>query len=252
MDEFKGLRYSYKEGSGKPLVFLHGWLDRLESWHPVVDALDVDNPVLLYDQRCHGRSECRVFTFESLVEDLEALLDHLNIEDVVLLGHSMGGMVALQFAVENADRVSKLFLAATSASTPEPEGSSPRYFLENLDSMDREKWAEEIMENYTGGGEMDKRRKQSKEVIIQADRTPVECGLKEMIRFDIGEEIEENISGKDAIVVSGMQDGAITPEKCRELSELLECPIEFLDSTHLMLQERPKELAQLVKTFVKE
>ncbi|MDY6789276.1 MAG: alpha/beta hydrolase [Candidatus Nanohaloarchaea archaeon] len=249
-EKFNGLNYNFIEGSGTPLVFLHGWLDLMDSWKPVIDCLELENPVLLYDQRCHGRSECSEFTFEGLAEDLESLLDHLGIENAVLIGHSMGGMVALQFAVQNPERVSKLFLAASCASTPEPEGKSPKYFLENLGSMDRERWAEEIMENYTGGGELDERREKSKKVLVNADRTPVECGLREMVEFDIRLEVEERLSGKDAMVVAGKDDGAITLDKCRELSDLLDCPLKVLDSTHLMLQERSEELGEFLEKFL--
>ncbi|MFB6147508.1 MAG: alpha/beta fold hydrolase, partial [Candidatus Nanohaloarchaea archaeon] len=140
------ISYRTVEGDGTPLVFIHGWLGSKESWRQVEKELDLENPMVFYDQRCHGNSSCSKFDFDDLAEDLEQLLEMLGVEEPVLVGHSMGGMVALKYAAEK--EVSGLCLLGTSAETPEPDNHSPRFFLEKFGSMDRRAWAMEIVKNY--------------------------------------------------------------------------------------------------------
>ncbi|MDY6771402.1 MAG: alpha/beta hydrolase [Candidatus Nanohaloarchaea archaeon] len=233
-------------GSGTPIVYIHGWIGSRKSWEQVDQAADLDNPRLFYDQRCHGDSPCQPFDFQDLADDLDQLLDEKGIDRPVLAGHSMGGMVALLYALENP--VSGLFLAGTAASTPEPRHRSPQYFLDRLGDMDRDEWADAIVDNYAPG-DSDYGRMARNE-LAQAGETVLRSGLEGMIAYDVRERLGE--LSCHALVVGGRDDGAITPGKTEELAALLDCRREMLNCSHLMLQERPGELAGLLASFVQE
>jgi esterase len=102
----------YQEyGAGEPLVILHGLLGSLDNWYTLSKTFASSFRVLALDQRNHGRSpHSDLFTYQSMAEDLKELLDHLSIPSAHLLGHSMGGKTAMQFALSNPSRVKSLIV----------------------------------------------------------------------------------------------------------------------------------------------
>ncbi|MDO6761005.1 alpha/beta fold hydrolase [Tamlana sp. 2_MG-2023] len=100
-------------GEGKPFVILHGFLGMSDNWKTLgVQFSEAGYEVHLVDQRNHGRSfHDDAFSYEVLAEDLKAYCDHHNLEDIVLLGHSMGGKTAMLFSTLYPELVSKLIVA---------------------------------------------------------------------------------------------------------------------------------------------
>ncbi len=93
------LNYRF-ENNGKPvLVMLHGLLSSLGTFLSLLPILSEHFSVLLVDQRGHGDSPPKGsdYTTEAMARDLKDLLDHLGIQKITLLGHSMGGRTALMF-----------------------------------------------------------------------------------------------------------------------------------------------------------
>jgi pimeloyl-ACP methyl ester carboxylesterase len=103
------------EGSGKTLVFIHGLSDNLLYWEFLATNLKNDYQVLRFDLRGHGESELGndEIAIETYVDDLKGILDELDIDKVTLVGFSLGGAVALDFAVEYPQRVSSLVLMSS-------------------------------------------------------------------------------------------------------------------------------------------
>ena len=105
---------------GRPLLMLHGFTGHRDDFVGVREALSAVRRVLIPDLRGHGDSgratAIEGYGFEVAIEDLCGLLDYLEIEKVDLLGHSMGGMIALRFALAYPERVNSLIAMNT---TPE-------------------------------------------------------------------------------------------------------------------------------------
>ncbi|MCX7546757.1 alpha/beta fold hydrolase [Xanthomarina sp. F1114] len=129
--------YSNIIGEGNPFVILHGFLGMSDNWKTLGTKFSKSNyQVHLIDQRNHGRSfHSDNFNYEVLVEDLKNYCDRNDLKNIVLLGHSMGGKVAMLFAATYPELVSKLIIADI----------SPRYYpvhhdliLEGLSSLDFE------------------------------------------------------------------------------------------------------------------
>lgn len=246
MEEHEGLAYRLEQGEGRPVVFLHGWLGSHHDWDQVRDAVDTDHPWLAYDHRCHGDSADGAYTLTGLVADLRSLVTHCGLDDPIIAGHSMGGTVALQYAAEHP--VSGLLVCGGFATEPEPENRSPGEFLELLDVMDRDLWAAEIAANYSPPDT--EARALAEQELREADEVAIRSGLELMTGLDIREQVRE-ISAP-ARVVSGHRDAAITPDKGAEIAELLGCPHHELDATHLMLRERPAEVAGMLRELLDE
>lgn len=99
-------------GAGTPLVLVHGMAGDLRDWDTLVAALPADYPVLRYDLRGFGRSSRLDGAAYSHSDDLLALLDARGIACAHVLGLSMGGGAALNFALSHPDRVSRLILVS--------------------------------------------------------------------------------------------------------------------------------------------
>ena len=103
----------YREyGQGKPLIILHGLFGVSDNWVGLAKRIaGFGYHVFVLDQRNHGQSpHSETFNYSALVDDLkEFALEH-ELKDLILLGHSMGGKVAMSFAIENPSMVSKLIV----------------------------------------------------------------------------------------------------------------------------------------------
>lgn len=100
-------------GSGKPLLILHGFLGMLDNWKTLGNRFSENGfEVHLIDQRNHGKSfHSQEFNYDLMVDDLKRYLGFHNLESVLLLGHSMGGKTAMQFACDYSEIVEKLIVA---------------------------------------------------------------------------------------------------------------------------------------------
>jgi len=110
-------------GRGAPLVLVHGFACGIRSWDPQVRALSRYRRVITYDVRGHGLSdappEAAAYSQATSVADLHALLAHLKIGRAVVGGLSMGGNIALNFALAHPAMVSALIVADTGAGSEE-------------------------------------------------------------------------------------------------------------------------------------
>jgi pimeloyl-ACP methyl ester carboxylesterase len=101
-------------GRGYPLVLLHGHTLDTRMWEPQLEALASRFQVIRLDLRGYGRSELPGQAPFHYADDLLGLLDHLGIRQTHLLGLSLGGNVALDFAIHYPERVGALVLAGSS------------------------------------------------------------------------------------------------------------------------------------------
>lgn len=100
-----------KSGSGPPLVILHGLFGSLDNWFSIAKELVEHYTLYLVDQRNHGDSpHASDWNYEVMVEDLRELLDAEGLEKIFLMGHSMGGKTAMNFAIAYPERVEKLII----------------------------------------------------------------------------------------------------------------------------------------------
>ncbi|MFZ7944997.1 2-succinyl-6-hydroxy-2,4-cyclohexadiene-1-carboxylate synthase [Neobacillus sp. 19] len=121
MDVFiDGIRYHVKvSGNGSPpLVLLHGFTGDAETWTPFIADWSRHSMVIAPDIIGHGKSESPEnlshYQIESAAGDLHDMLDELGVSEVDLLGYSMGGRLALTFALLFPNRVRKLMLESAS------------------------------------------------------------------------------------------------------------------------------------------
>lgn len=130
VDTAEGRIAHHEAGEGEPaLVILHGFTGHRDDFIGILPSLGERRRVLAPDLRGHGDSESEPGTsgwsFDQLVNDLLAFLDALGLERIDLLGHSVGGFVALRTALRAPDRIRSLAFLCTAPETPsrmDPKG----------------------------------------------------------------------------------------------------------------------------------
>lgn len=99
------------QGQGQPLILLHGLFGSSDNWGRVAKHFSQRYQVIGVDLRNHGKSPHSASqSYANMADDLLELCDALSLERIHLLGHSLGGKVAMQFAAHHPDRVEKLIV----------------------------------------------------------------------------------------------------------------------------------------------
>lgn len=136
MENNKFLNYQIiGQDSPSKLVFLHGIMGQGRNWQSIAKKFSADNQCLILDQRGHGQSMQPEsgYQLDDYVEDLKSLLDQLGwVEPIKLVGHSMGGRVALMFAHKYPQLIEKLVIVDIG---PSSDWQSMTSILEKLDSV---------------------------------------------------------------------------------------------------------------------
>ena len=104
------MELNYKTfGQGYPIIILHGLFGMLDNWQTIAKQLATDYSVYIIDQRNHGRSpHLPDFNYPIMAEDLHQFMEDNWIYEAHIIGHSMGGKTAMQFALTYPDAVNKL------------------------------------------------------------------------------------------------------------------------------------------------
>ncbi|MFE3196127.1 alpha/beta fold hydrolase [Nocardia sp. NPDC059240] len=132
--DIAGRTLSYLDfgGTGRPLLALHGHMSDAESFTGLAERLTGGWRLIALDQRGHGHSDRPAdYTRAGYIADVVALLDHLGIDSVVLLGHSLGGVNAYQLAAQQPQRVEAIINADTAVALG-LGGGNPFEFLRTL------------------------------------------------------------------------------------------------------------------------
>jgi pimeloyl-ACP methyl ester carboxylesterase len=134
------MAYSDSGGAGRPIVLLHGTGCDTTDWRSVIEALPAVARTIPLDFRGHGSSAVPrlPFTLRDLADDVTTLIDTLHIEGALLVGHSLGGMVAIEAARISA-RVRGLVLLEGWPRLSAAQAFSGNHFYGNLDSANTDR-----------------------------------------------------------------------------------------------------------------
>jgi pimeloyl-ACP methyl ester carboxylesterase len=137
--DVNGVKLSYEvTGQGEAVVFVHGYTGSTEDWANQTKVLTPGYKVVTFDLRGHGKSQApereEGYSIPLFAEDVFALLGKLNIDKCCLVGHSLGGFIALEFAISHREMLAGLVLVDTSsgAFTRDPAYAELRKTLDEI------------------------------------------------------------------------------------------------------------------------
>lgn len=118
----KKIRYS-DQGNGQPIVLLHGFVERIEIWDWMSETLSGNNRVVCIELPGHGESEVidEVQTMEKMANHIHVLISQLELKNYVLIGHSMGGYIALAYAEQYEQELAGVGLFHSNATADSEE-----------------------------------------------------------------------------------------------------------------------------------
>lgn len=245
-----------EQGSGPPILLIHGLLMDHTMFAPQVEALKDSYCVITPDLRGHGESEKRAedHTQWDLTSDQLALCDQLGIDRAVFGGVSQGGFQSLRAALKHPDRVAALILIDTQAGA-EDSVKAPMYeaFAEVVKA---DGWNDEILSTATvslfGSSASDQlKRHWMDKWLAQPTYAAPETLRAVTRRDDITARLGE-ISAP-ALVIHGEEDVAIEMEKAEALADGLSNLIEFVkipNAGHSSTLEQPELVNEAIERFL--
>jgi esterase len=124
-----------KYGTGPPLIILHGLYGSSDNWVTIARKLSENFTVYLPDQRNHGQSpHSNIHDYDSMSQDLFDLTEKLKINKLFLAGHSMGGKVAVNFALKWPEKIYSLVIIDISPF--EPSGKERKFYEEHREILE--------------------------------------------------------------------------------------------------------------------
>ncbi len=127
--KYKGININYSSvGKGTAIVLLHGFLESKSIWEPFIPTLSIKHQVVTLDLLGHGETGYlgSVHSMEDMADAVKAVLLKLEIDQSVLIGHSMGGYVALAFAEKYPNEIIGLCLMNSTAQADSKEKKTNR------------------------------------------------------------------------------------------------------------------------------
>lgn len=133
--DVNGVKICYDiRGEGDPIILIHGFGAKKEFWLAQVPKISNKFKLITIDLRGAGKSDRPdiPYTMEMLAADINNLMDYLNIEKAHIIGHSLGGMIALNFLLKYPERPNKAILIATLPDLPFDKAGLEMYKKSNI------------------------------------------------------------------------------------------------------------------------
>lgn len=241
--------------SGTPLVFVNSLGTDLRIWDGMLSSFAGTFPIIRYDKRGHGLSDAPAgpYTIGQHTDDLSALLGHLGVDEAIVVGISVGGMIALDFAARNSDTVSALVLCDTAAKIGTASGWNER--IHSVREQGLGQMAETILARWFAPSFSRERPAEYRGYRNMLARSPRDgyVATCEALR---DADLRESVSAIQAntLVLCGEEDPSTPPAVIRELAGRL--PSAQFDvipgAAHLPCIEQPAAMAARINRFLQE
>lgn len=252
--ELAGVFLNYRvdgPAGGPPIVFANSLGTDLRLWDDTLAYLPDGLRLIRYDKRGHGLSSCPKgpYAMGALVRDVEQLLDILQIKDAVIVGCSIGGLIAQGLAIKRMDQVRAMVLSNTAAKIGTQQTWDDRIAtiraggIEAIGDATMERW---FSKAFRATPEMQAWR-------AMCVRQPLE-GYIGCASAIAGTDFYTPTSGLSlpTLAIAGSEDGATPPDLVRETAELIKgSRFELMRRVgHLPMVEDPKGFAALLTDFL--
>ena len=243
---------AYSEaGDGPAVLLIHGWACDRSFWEKQIAALSGVCRVIAPDLRGHGSSSVPEggYSLAGLAEDIRSMCHDLEAAPFVLVGHSMGGMVAQRYALDHPDDLAGLVLVATAAADPENALVSRRIAATTPVEGFRKSFLRHSESWFTSESDP--------ELVAWIEarmlRTPEHVAMK-LVNAYGGVDVRRELSALDmpTLVIGARGDVSTPVDRSAELSRLIPgANLVIIDGTgHFVQLERPDEVNEALLGFL--
>lgn len=245
------------EGHGDPLLFIHGYPLSQGAWSRQVEAFRTKHRVLAPDLRGFGHSgfgdRTGAISMKAYADDLHALMVERGVGPVILAGHSMGGYIALAFALEHPELVRGLALVATRAGADSPEGAAGRLALAGKVKAEGAQVAvDAIAPKMLAAGNADPRMAQQvRQLMASATDEGVIGALLGMAGRPDSTPLLGGLTMK-TLVITGADDTLIPPKESEAMAAAIPgATLKLIpDAGHLVAFEQPEAFNEALKAWM--
>lgn len=235
--KIKNIKINYKQyGEGEDIVLLHGWGQNIEMMKPLGDNLAKDFRITIIDLPGFGLSNeppfaYTIFDYTEVVHDL---LESLNIENPIVMGHSFGGRIAIVYASKY--KVKKMVLFGSPCVRHEYK-SIKQNFYKKIKNIKILKPLVNVMKNHVGS-------------VDYRNATPM---MREILVKTVNQDLSEyaKLVKCSTLLIWGEDDEAVSVSEAKELDELLsDSALIVLPGTHYCYLENLNQVVNILYNFI--
>ena len=254
---YKNTKISFTDdGKGTAVVLLHGFLENKTMWDKYVSALSKNHRVITIDLLGHGETECLgyVHTMEDQADMIFAVLISLRIRKIVLVGHSMGGYVALAFAELYPDNVKGLFLLNSTSRADSDERKINRDRAIKAVKQNHTNFVRISISNLFSEDNREVFAKEIEKVKLQALKTPLQGIVASLEGMKIRKDREVLLHFAPYLIqlVLGEKDGVLIYDDTIDQIEGTKVELTTFPDGHMSHIENEKELKIVLLEFLKK
>lgn len=240
-------------GQGDPVVMVHGLGGTCTFFDAITGSLTSSNQVVAFDLEGHGRSPLvGALSISSWVQDLGAVLDHVEAESASIVSHSMGTVIAQEFAAQNPSRVNKLVLLGPIRELPDGGRDGLRERATTVREHSMGAVASAIANGGTGTRTKDSRPEivgYARESLLRQDSEGYAAACEALAA---SVDADQSSITCPVQMVTGTDDGLAPPDKAERISaEFADSRLEVIDGIgHWTVIEAGTEVGALVANFL--
>ncbi|MEM7343658.1 MAG: alpha/beta hydrolase [Chloroflexota bacterium] len=237
-----GLVHYEAFGRGRPVLFLHGWLGSWRYWMSTMEAISHKNRTYAIDLWGFGDSDKskQRYNISDYIDLVDHFLDNMGISEAPIIGHSLGATVALEYAVRNPERVSKLMTVSLPLNTDAINRKLTD--LAHQSMLSKVMWWRQIT------------HKEVQKETEKTDNSAIDISLQSVAQMNIAAYIETLGQADNSIMLltHGDKDDIIDPTPTVSLDGKWENirPIGLSDSKHFPMLDEAAKFHRLLQDFL--
>ena len=250
-----------KFGKGKPFIIIHGLFGSSDNWIPIAKKLSNQYTVYIPDLRNHGDNEhTKDFNFNVLSNDLIEFIDSNKIEKPIILGHSLGGRIAMHLAFEYPNCLNKLIIVDVAPKIYNKKFLYPHIFIlklfnsiniSNYNSITSVKnllYEEYNLSEITVNLFLKNIKRTNKQFEWKINSK----SILDNIEIMFGEEYKYSVFNKPTLIIKGQKSDYIKNEDKILINKYFinNTFLEIKDCSHWVHSEKPEELIKIINSFL--
>lgn len=241
-------------GTGNPIIMLHGYLETAEMWTKMIEDIE-NHQFILPDLLGHGKTQksLKINTMEAQAAEVIQLMDDLGIKKAKLVGHSMGGYIALSIARDYPERVSGLFLFYSKSLPDDQEAKKKRDKVAEIASKNKSLFIKNSIKNLFNPTQLNEFSTELEEAIAMAEKTSTEGIIASALGMKERKDTTSVLSSANypIFIQLGKNDMAIDISYLNFIPHEENIQIKVTETGHLGHYEAPEESHEFLIKFLK-